>query len=128
MTGKIEKTPGLITEDTGLINEDTGLIENSAGLIEENTGLITEDNEVEHTESGRKKRSRERGKDSKPRNFPLHTIKNLPQFRNKSHEEVRQYILAKRGIDIGSNFNFGSLMLCILVILVGIVGVVGIVK
>ncbi|MDH3313346.1 MAG: hypothetical protein OEM28_09415 [Nitrosopumilus sp.] len=65
------------------------MIENSTGLIEENTGLITEDNKVEHTESGRRKRSKERGKDNKPRNFSLHTIKNLPQFKNKSHEEVR---------------------------------------
>ena len=37
--------------------------------------------------------------------FPLHTMKNLPQFRNKSHEEVRQYILEKKGVGIGSNIN-----------------------
>ena len=78
--------------------------------------MITEDNKVEHTESGRKKRSRERGKDRKPRNFPLPTIKNLPQFRNKSHEEVRQYILTKRGVDIGSNFNLGSMIMPILIV------------
>jgi hypothetical protein len=55
-------------------------------------------------------------------------MKNLSQFRNKPHEEVRQYILETKGVDIGSNFDFGSLMLCILVILVGVVGVIGIVK
>ena len=43
-------------------------------------------------------------------------MKNLPQFRNKSHEEVRQYILEKKGVDIGSNFNFGTIMMPILII------------
>ena len=114
MTGKIEDT-------TGMINDDSGMIENS-------TGLITETNDVEHTASGRRKRSRERGKDSKQRNFPLHTMKNLPQFRNKSHEEVRQYILEKKGVDIGSNFNLGSLMLCIIVMLAAVVGMISIAK
>jgi len=46
----------------------------------------------------------------------------MSKFRNKSHEEVREYILEKKGVDIGSSFNLGGLMLCILVILVGIVG------
>jgi len=48
----------------------------------------------------------ERGKDSKPRNFPLHTIKNLPQFKDKSHQEIRQYIIQKKGVDIGGRFSF----------------------
>jgi len=104
-----------------MINDSTGMIENSIGMI-------TETNDVEQIANGRKKDSRERGKDSKPRNFPLHTMKNLPQFRNTSHQEIRQYILMKKGVDIGNNFNFGSLMLFILVILVGIVGVIGIAK
>ncbi len=134
MTGKIENTPGLINQDTGMINDNTGMIGNSTGLIEENTGLIeentgliTETKEVESTASGRRKRSRERGKDSKPRNFPLHTMKNLPQFRNKSHEEVRQYILEKKGVDIGSIFDFRSL-LWVFVMLAIIAGGVGIAK
>ena len=135
MTGMIEDAPGLIDDNAGKINQDTGkisnstgLIENPTGLIDDNAGKIAETNEVEHTASGRRKRSRERGKDKTQRNFPLQTIKNLPQFRDKPHQEVRQYILEKNGVDIGSNFRFGSLMLCILVILVVIVGVVGIVK
>jgi len=113
MTGKIENTPGLIENNTGLINQDAGMINDNIGLIEDSTGLITDStglinyvNDTEYTANGRRKCSRERGKDSKPRNFPLHTIKNLPQFRNKSHEEVRQYILEKKGVGIGSNFNF----------------------
>jgi len=109
MTGKIESTPGMIDDNTGLINQDTG-------MIDDNTGLITETNDVKYTASGRRKRSKERGKDNKSRNFPLHTMKNLPQFRNKSHEEVRQYILEKKGVDIGSNFNFGTIMMPILII------------
>ena len=116
MTGMIENTPGLINQDTGMINDNTGMIENSTGLIEENTGLITETNDTEYPVSGRKKRNRERGKDRKPRNFPLHTMKNLPQFRNKSHQEVREYILEKKGVDIGGNFNFASIMMPILIV------------
>jgi len=127
MTGKIEDTSGMINQDTGMINDSAGLIKNSTGLIEENTGLITETS-TEYTASGRRKRSRERGKDNKPRNFPLHTMKNLPQFRNKSHQEVRQYILEKKGVDIGSNFNFGSLMLWVFVVLAIVVGGIGIWK
>lgn len=58
----------------------------------------------------------ERSKDNKPRNFPFYTMKNLPQFINKSHEEVRQYILEKKGVDIGSNFRFASIMMPILIV------------
>ena len=116
MAGKIEDTPGLINQDTGMINDSTGLIESSTGLINDNTGLITKTDDTKYTVNGRRKRSRERGKDSKPRNFPLHTMKNLPQFRDKPHEEVRQYILEKKGVDIGSNFNFGSIMIPILIV------------
>ena len=128
MTGKTENTPGLIDQDTGMINDGTGMIENSTGLIEENTGMITETNDVEYTASGRRKRSRERGKDSKPRNYPLHTMKNLPQFKNKSHEEVRQYILEKKGVEIGGNFNLGSLMLWVFVVLAIVAGGYGVYK
>jgi hypothetical protein len=142
MTGKIENTPGLIDQDTGMINDDAGLIENSTGLIEKNSGLIeknsglinpdagliTETDDVENNANGRRKRSRERGKDAKPRDYPLHTMKNLPQFRNKSHEEVRQYILEKKGVDIGSNFNWNNTMVWILVGLVAVAGGIGIVK
>jgi len=43
-------------------------------------------------------------------------MKNLPQFRNKSHQEVRQYILEKKGVDMGGNFNFASIMMPILIV------------
>jgi len=121
MTGKIENTPGLIKNNTGLINQDTG-------MINDGTGLIIDTNDAEYTGNRRGKRSRERGKDNKPRKHPLRTMKNLPQFRDKSHEEVRQYILEKKGVDIGSNFNFGSLMLWVFVILAIIPGIIGIGK
>ena len=117
MTGMIDDNTGMINQGTGMKNDDAGLIENSTGMIKKNTGLITETNDAEHTASGRrKKRSKERGKDSKPRNFPLHTMKNLPQFRNKSHEEFRQHILKTKGVDIGSNFDLGSIILPVLII------------
>ena len=125
MTGMIEENTGLINQDTGLISDSTGLMENSSVMIEENTGLITE-TDTEYTESGRRKRSRERGKDSKPRNFPLQTLKNLPQFKDKSHDEVRRYILEKKGVDIGGNFNwngFAIVMLIVIAVLVGGYGV-----
>ena len=88
-----------------MINDNTGMIENSTGMLEENTGMITETNDAKYTVNRRRKRSKERGKDSKPRNFPLQTMKNLPQFRNKSHEEFRQHILKTKGVDIGSNIS-----------------------
>jgi len=53
-----------------MINDNTGMIENSTGLIEENTRMITETNEVEHTASGRKKRSREKRKGQQTPKFP----------------------------------------------------------
>ena len=105
MTGMIEENTGMINQGTGMINDDTGLIENSTGMIEENTGMITETNDAKYTVNRRRKRSKERGKDSKPRNFPLQTMKNLPQFRDKSHEEFRQHILKTKGVDIGSNIS-----------------------
>ena len=82
--------------------------------------MITETNDTKYTVNGRRKRSRERGKDNKSRNFPLHTIKNLPQFRNKSHEEVRQYILEKKGVDIGSNVNAVHVAVIVIIALIAI--------
>ncbi len=66
--------------------------------------------------------------DSKSRNFPLHTMKNLPQFRNKSHEEVRQYILEKKGVDIGSNNKLNNKIMWILIGLLVIACGIGIAK
>ena len=67
-------------------------------------------------------------KERESSNFPLRAMKNLPQFRDKSHEAVRRYILEKKGVGIGSNFNFGSMMLWILVMLVTVTGGIGIVN
>ena len=89
---------------------------------------MPETNDIEYTANRRRKRSRERGKDNKPRNYPLHTMKNLPQFRDKPHEEVRQYMLEKKGVDIGSNFNIGRLMLWVFVLLAIVTGGIRIVK
>ena len=55
-------------------------------------------------------------------------MKNLPQFRDKSHEEVRQYILETKRVDIGSNFNWNKTIMWILIGLVLVAGGVGIWK
>jgi len=55
-------------------------------------------------------------------------MKNLPQFRNKSHEAVRQYILEKKGVNIGSNFNWNDTMVWILIGLVSVAGGIGMAK
>ena len=79
----IENPTGIINHDTGMIEKNVGLIDEDYGLINGDAGMITDDDSIEDTQIGRKKRSRERGKDLKPRNFPLHIMKNLPQFRGK---------------------------------------------
>ena len=66
--------------------------------------------------------------DSKLRNFPLHTMKNLPQFRDKSHEELRQYILEKKGVDIGGNFNWNGFAIAILIVIAVMIGGYGVWK
>ena len=55
-------------------------------------------------------------------------MKNFPQFRNKSYEEVRQYILEKKGVDIESNFNSNNTMMWILIGLVSVAGGIEIAK
>jgi len=95
-------------------------IENFTGLRDDDTGLITETNDTKYTVNGRRKRSRERGKDNKPRNFPVHIMKNLPQFRNKSHEEVGQYIMDTKGIDIGKNVSSLWIVVIAVMLLVAI--------
>jgi len=42
--------------------------------------------------------------------------------------KVRQYKLEKKGVDSGSNFNIGSLMLWVFVLLAIVTGEIGIVK
>ena len=61
-------------------------------------------------------------KDSNPLNFSLQTLKNLPQFRDKSHEELRQYILETKGVDIGGNFNWNGFAIIILIVIAVVIG------
>ena len=109
--GKIENDAGKITgktiDVTGKTNQGTGKIHFS----EDFSGETSET--VEESETSRYRG--QRGPDKRPRDFPLQTLKNLPQFGGKSHEEVRQHILAKRGVDIGGNFNLGSIIMPILI-------------
>ena len=95
-------------------------------MMQENSELISETDGIQDILKRIQRCSKERCKDIKPRNFPLRTMKNLPQFRNKSHEEVRQYMLEKKGVDIGGNFNwngFAIVMLILIAVLVGGYGV-----
>ncbi|MCH9659240.1 hypothetical protein K0U27_11255 [archaeon] len=128
MTGMMDEDAGLINQDVGLIHENIGLIESFTVMIGDDAGLITETDDAKHIANGRRRRNKERGKDSKPRNFPLHTMKNLPQFRNKSHEEVRQYIIEKKGVDIGGNFNWNKTIVWMLMGLAIVAGRIGIWK
>lgn len=111
-----------------MINQEAGMLEESTGLITEDSGMITDNDVSEYGVKGRRKRSRERDKDSKPRDFPLHMLKNLPQFRNKSHEEIRQYLLEKKGVDIGGNFNWNGFAIVILIIVAIVAGGYGVWK
>ena len=124
-TGKITDTTGKIKNDTGKIagktidvagkiNQDAGKIQFSDDFSGEITGKMPETQEESPKYRG------QRGQDKKPRNFPLHTLKNLPQFRNKSHEEVRRYIQETKGIDIGSNVNAVHVAAIVIVALVAI--------
>ena len=47
-------------------------------MIEENTGMITETNDMEHATSGRRKLSRERGKDRSGFFMKTRPASNLP--------------------------------------------------
>jgi hypothetical protein len=127
-TGKIENDTGKITgkiiEDTGKINQDTGKIELSEDFSGNNAGKIpeiTEESEIARYRG-------QRGPDKKKRNFPAQTLKNLPQFRDKPHEEVRQYILETRGIDIGGSVNWNKTMMWVLIGLAIVVGGIGVWK
>lgn len=55
-------------------------------------------------------------------------MKNLPQFRDKPHEEVRQYILETRGMDIGGSANWNKTMMWVLVGFTIVVSGIGIWK
>lgn len=83
----------------GKIADAAGKIENDTGKIHFSEDFSGEASEiVEESETSRYRG--QRGPDKKPRDFPLQTLKNLPQFRDKSHEEVRQYILEKKELTL----------------------------
>jgi len=109
----------------GKIDYVAGKIESLDDLSGDVTGKMSE---IRQEKAVTTRYSGQREPDKKTRNYPHHTMKNLPQFRDKSHEEVRQYILEKKGVDIGSNFNFGSLMLWVFVLLAIVTGGIVIAK
>lgn len=119
-TGKIENDTGKIIEVTGKINQDTGKMHFSEDFSGETSETVDE------SETSRYRG--QRGPDKKPRDFPLHTLKNLPQFRDKPHEEVRRYIKETKGVDIGGNVNWDRMILWLLIGLAIVAGGIGIWK
>lgn len=69
-----------------------------------------EDSEIEYTE--RKKRSRERGPDKKPRTYKANSMSNLAQF-NQRPEEFAQYLNDEKGVDITGNSGMWKIFLVI---------------
>jgi len=75
------------------------IIEDSNNDIEI-TAESYEDPEIDSTE--RKKRSRERGPDKKPRTYRTNSMSNLTQF-NQRPEEFTKYLKDEKGVDITGN-------------------------
>ena len=83
--------------------------------------MTTETNDTKYTTNGRRKRSRERGKDNKPRNFPLHTMKNFVQFKERP-EEFAKYLNEKKGVNITGNSGIVKAFLIFCVAMIAIFG------
>ena len=92
-------------------------------IIEENNNDVEiasesyDDSETVYTE--KKKRSRERGPDKKPRTYKANSMSNLIQF-NQRPEEFAQYLNDEKGVDITGNpgivkafLIFGGVMIAI---------------
>jgi len=92
-------------------------------MIEENNNDIEivsesyDDSETVYTE--KKKRSRERGPDKKPRTYRASSMGNLTQF-NQRPEEFTKYLKEEKGVDITGNSGivkafliFGGVMITI---------------
>lgn len=106
---------GKTMDSTGKIDEVTGKIESFDDLSGEVTGKMPETQEETVTTRYRG----QRGQDKKTRNYPHHTMKNLRQFQNVSHDSFRSYMQENKGVDVGgSNFNLNGLAVAILIVCV----------
>jgi len=73
----------LITDSGKKTTDKTGMIENDAGMIDDGAGMINMNREgISETIPKRRKRSRERGPDRKPRKYNSITLRNLKQYQN----------------------------------------------
>jgi len=92
-------------------------------IIEENNNDVEiasesyDDSETVYTE--KKKRSRERGPDKKPRTYRVNSMNNLAQFKQRP-EEFTKYLKDEKGVDITGNSGivkifliFGGVMITI---------------
>ena len=66
ITGLITVFSGNRNDFSEMIIHLSGLIENYAEMIGEDVGLIIKTDDTKHTTNGRKRRSKERGRDSGP--------------------------------------------------------------
>lgn len=104
-----------------MINDNAGMVENSTGLIDDNAGMIIQTNDTEHTASGRRKRSRERGPDKKPRTYKANSMGNLTQFKERP-EEFATYLKDVKGIDVTGNSGIVKAFLVFGVVMIVIFG------
>ena len=73
----------LITDSGKKTANNTGMIDDDAGMIDESAGMININREgISEKIPKRRKRSRERGHDKKPRNYNSITLRNLKQYQN----------------------------------------------
>jgi len=76
-----------------------------------------DDSRIDYTE--RKKRSKERGPDKKPRTYRANSMSNLAQF-NQRPEEFVQYLKDEKGVNIGGNVNAVHVAVLLILALVAI--------
>ncbi|MCH9657111.1 hypothetical protein K0U27_00205 [archaeon] len=71
--------------------------------------------------------TRKEGGQQTPKPSTAHN-EEFAQFRNKSHQEVRQYILEKKGVDIEDNVNVVHVAAIVIIALVAITSLLWIKK
>ncbi len=85
----IANKTGLIDDTAGMKNGDAEMMGDDTGMKDENSGMITgKKTRINEKSPKRKKRSRERGPDTKPRKYNRITLRNLKQFQNIPFEQT----------------------------------------
>jgi len=80
----------LITDSGKTMADKTGMMEDDAEMMDESTGMININREeISEKIPKRRKRSRERGPDRKPRKYNSITLRNLKQYQNVLTEKTK---------------------------------------